>query len=149
MTSATRAAVNDAVKAAMKAQDRPRLDALRLLSAAFKQVEVDERIELDEARALAIIDKQAKQRRESIAAYRQAGRDDLASREEAELQVFLEFMPAALDLAEIDRLITTAIAETGATTARDMGRVLNVLRPLLTGRADMAAVSQRVKESLS
>ncbi len=149
MTSATRAAVNDAVKAAMKAQDRPRLDALRLLSAAFKQVEVDERIELDEARALAIIDKQAKQRRESISAYRQAGRDDLASREEAELQVFLEFMPAALDLAEIDRLITTAIAETGATTARDMGRVLNVLRPLLTGRADMAAVSQRVKESLS
>ncbi len=149
MTSATRTAVNDAVKAAMKAQDKARLDALRLLSAAFKQVEVDERIELDEARALAIIDKQAKQRRESIAAYRQAQRDDLAAREEAELQVFLEFMPAALDDAEIDRLITTAIAETGASTARDMGRVLNVLRPLLTGRADMAAVSQRVKASLS
>ena len=149
MTSATRTAVNDAVKAAMKAQDKARLDALRLLNAAFKQVEVDERIELDEARALAIIDKQAKQRRESIAAYRQAQRDDLAAREEAELQVFLEFMPAALDDAEIDRLITTAIAETGASTARDMGRVLNVLRPLLTGRADMAAVSQRVKASLS
>ncbi len=147
--SATRSAVSAAIKAAMKAQDKVRLDALRLLSAAFKQVEVDERIELDEARALAIIDKQAKQRRESIAAYRQAGREDLAGREEAELQVFLEFMPAAMDDAQIDHLINTAIAETGAATARDMSRVLNVLRPLLAGRADMASVSQRVKQRLS
>ncbi|NNM51290.1 MAG: GatB/YqeY domain-containing protein [Pseudomonadales bacterium] len=146
--STLKASVNDALKLAMKAHDKLKTDTLRMLNAAFKQIEVDERIVLDNARCLAILEKQIKQRRESLAAYEQAGRTDLADREQQELAILSAFLPEPLAEEELSRLIETAIAETGATSARDMGRVMNILRPLLTGRADMSSVSAKVKARL-
>lgn len=136
------------IKAAMKGGDKPRLGALRQIHAAIKQREVDERIELDDAGALVVLDKLAKQYRESIDQYRAAAREDLVSKEEQELAVAQEFLPQPLDGAEIERLVEEAIASTGAGGMKDMGRVMGILKPQVQGRADMGAVSARVKARL-
>ena len=140
--------VDTEVKSAMKARDKERLAALRLIMAEFKRVEVDERIELDDERCLAILDKMTKQRKDSLSQYQDAGRDDLASRESLELSIIAEFLPAQLDDAEIAALVQTAIADSGAAGMQDMGKVMGALKPQLQGRADMGQVSALVKEQL-
>lgn len=137
------------IKAAMKAGDKSRLATLRSIHAAIKQREVDERVELDDAAVLAVLDKRAKQHRESLEAYRNAGRSDLAEQEEAELAILGEYLPAPLSDAELDDLVAAAIAETGAASIKDMGRVMAVLKPKVQGRADMSAVSARAKARLN
>ena len=132
----------------MRARDRDRLGTLRLITAAIKQREVDERITLDDAQVLAVIDKMVKQRRDSITQFDAAGRTDLADKERAELAILQEFLPAALGEAELEQLIDEAIAASGAQSARDMGAVMALLRPKVQGRADMADVSRRVKARL-
>jgi uncharacterized protein YqeY len=141
--------ISDDMKAAMRARDAERLKAIRLLLAAIKQREVDERIELADADVLAIIDKMLKQRRESIAQFEKAGRQDLVSAEQAEMAVLQAYMPQALSAAEIEKLVTETIASVNAAGPKDMGAVMAALRPRLAGRADMAAVSQLVKRRLS
>lgn len=141
--------VLDAVKAAMKAGDKPRLATLRMVSAGIKQFEVDERREVADADVLAILSRMVKQRRESVEQYRNAGRDDLADREEAEIALIGEFLPQPLTDDEIDALIDEAVAESGAASIKDMGRVMGVLKPKVQGRADMGAVSARVKARLA
>ncbi|MGB4344445.1 MAG: GatB/YqeY domain-containing protein [Moraxellaceae bacterium] len=146
--SELKTALTNAMKDAMRAQDKDRLGVIRMATAAIKQIEVDERIELDDARVLATLEKMVKQRRESVAAFEQGGRPELAAKEAAEIVVLQSFLPAQLSDAEIDTLIAEALATTGATTARDMGKVMNELRPKLAGRADTGAVSQKVKARL-
>lgn len=141
--------INDDMKAAMRAKEADRLKAIRLLLAAIKQREVDERIELTDADVLAIIDKMLKQRRESIAQFEQAGRDDLVLAEKAEVTVLQAYMPQPLSTPEVEAMVGEAISATGAKGARDMGAVMAQLRPRLAGRADMAQVSQLVKARLS
>ena len=140
--------VKDAVKDAMRSKAKERLAALRLITAEFKRVEVDERVEVDDARALAILDKMTKQRRDSIAQYLNAGREELAAVEQAEIDVISEFLPAALSEDELNQLIADAIAQSGAASMQDMGNVMGVLRPQVQGRADMALVSRLVKAQL-
>jgi len=144
-----RARVTDDMKAAMRAKDAPRLSAIRLLLAAIKQKEIDERIELDDAQALAIVEKLLKQRRESIAQFTQAGRDALAAAERFEAGVLEAYLPAQLSESEVGDAIDAVIAETGAAGAKDMGRVMAALKARLSGRADMGAVSARVKARLA
>ena len=146
--SELRQRIQDQVKEAMKARDQKRLGVLRMVTAALKQVEVDERRELDDAAVLAILDKLVKQRQDSLTQYREAGRDDLADQEQAELDILAEFLPEPLGDDEIDALIGEAIAETGAESMKDMGRVMGILKPKMQGRADMGAVSARVKQRL-
>lgn len=141
--------INEAVKTAMRAGDKGRLGTLRLITAALKQREVDERKELTDDDVLATLARMVKQRRESIAQFQQAGRSDLADRELAEIAIISDFLPQPLTDAEIDHLIEQAIAETGAAGIRDMGKVMAVLRPQIQGRADPAAISSRVKLRLS
>jgi len=141
--------IQDEMKAAMRAQDKARLAAIRLLLAAIKQKEVDERIELSDADVLAVIDKMIKQRRESIAQYQNAGRSDLVDKETQEMAVLQSYLPAALSDAELDALISTVIAESGASSIKDMGNVMNVLRPKIQGRCDIAEASKRVKAKLA
>jgi len=141
--------LTEAMKAAMRAQEKDRLSAIRMILADIKRIEVDERVEVDDARALIVLDKVAKQRRDSISQFRNAGRDDLADKEAQELRVVEEFLPQPLDDAEIAGLIDRAIAETGATGAADMGKVMALIKPAAQGRADMAAVSKLVKARLS
>jgi len=141
--------LSDAMKDAMRAQDKERLGVIRMALAAFKQIEVDERISLDDARALAVIEKLVKQRRESAAAFEAGARADLAAREHAEIAVLQGFLPEPLSEAELAALISAAIAEAGASTARDMGKVMNLLRPMVAGRADVGALSQLVKSRLA
>jgi len=140
--------INEAVKDAMRAREKVRLGALRLIMAEFKRVEVDERIDVDDARVLVILDKMLKQRAESERQYRDAHRSDLADVEAFEIELIREFMPAPLDEAEIDSLIDAALSESGAEDMRAMGKVMAILKPKLQGRADMAAVSARVKARL-
>lgn len=140
--------LTDAMKAAMRAQDKARLSAIRMILADIKRIEIDERIEVDDARALAVLNRIAKQRRDSIEQFRNAGRDDLAEKESFELGVVEEFLPQPLDAAEIARLIDDAIATSGAQSAADMGKVMALLKPAIQGRADMAAVSKQVKTRL-
>lgn len=140
--------ISDDMKAAMRAKDAERLKAIRLLLAAIKQREVDSRSEAADSDVVAIIDKMLKQRRESIAQFEKAGRQDLAAAEQAEIDVLQGYMPQPLTAAEIDSLIGEAIAAAGATSPKDMGAVMAHLRPRLAGRADMAAVSQQVKVRL-
>jgi len=137
------------MKDAMRARQKERLRTIRLMLAEFKRIEVDERIELDDARALAILDKMLKQRRDSISQYTAAGRDDLAAVEAAEIDVIEEFLPAALTDVEINQLLSAAVTETGAASVRDMGSVMALLKPQLQGRADVGSVSQLVKQRLS
>lgn len=140
--------VKAAVKDAMRAKDKPRLSALRLITAEFKKVEVDERIDIDDARALVILDKMTKQRRDSITAYRDAGRDELADVEQFEIDVLSEFLPEALSEEELAKLVADAIAQSGAAGMQDMGKVMGILKPQVQGRADMAQISQLVKSQL-
>ena len=146
--SDTRQRVLDDIKTAMKAGDKPRLATLRLVSAAIKQREVDERTTLDEPATVAVLDKLMKQRRESIAQYEKAGRDDLVAQERAEAEIIEDYLPAGLEQAEIDAIVERAVADTGATSVRDMGKVMNAVKPELQGRADMAAVSRQIRERL-
>ncbi|TAN48735.1 MAG: GatB/YqeY domain-containing protein [Methylococcaceae bacterium] len=137
------------MKLAMKAGDKDRLGVIRLIMAAIKQREVDERIVLDDEQVLLVLDKMAKQRRESIHQYRAAQRDDLATIEEAELVVILSYLPEALPDEEIAAMIDAAIADTGAAGPAGIGKVMAVLKPKMQGRADMSAVSAKVKQQLS
>ncbi len=139
----------DDVKTAMRARDQRRLTALRLITAAIKQVEVDKRIEADDQIVLTILDKMVKQRRDSLGQYAAAGRDDLAAQEKFELELISVYLPEALSDDEITTLISQAIADTGASSIRDMGTVMNTLRSQVQGRADMKAVSSAVKDRLS
>lgn len=140
--------IQEEVKNAMRARDKDRLAVLRLVSAAIKQREVDERIELDDEQVLLVLDKMVKQRRESLEQYEKAAREDLAAQEKMELEVIQSFMPEPLSETELETLIKAAIAESGASSMRDMGSVMNVLRPHVQGRADMKQVSQAVKTQL-
>lgn len=140
--------IKDDTRTVMRAQDKPRLAVLRLIGAAIKQREIDERITLDDTQTLAVLDRMAKQRRESIEQYEKAGRDDLVAQERYELGVIREYLPQPLGEAEIEQRIDAAIAATGASSLKDMGQVMGVLRPELQGRADMAAVSARVRARL-
>jgi uncharacterized protein YqeY len=132
----------------MKSHDKPRLLVIRLMLAAIKQIEVDERIELDDDRIIAVLDQMTKQRRESIEQFSKAGRDDLVTIEEFELQIIREYLPEALSEAEINELIAQSIEATGAASIKDMGKVMGMLKPQLQGRADMSVVSKRIKSRL-
>jgi uncharacterized protein YqeY len=138
----------DAMKAAMKGGDKPRLGVIRLMLAAIKQREVDERVELDDGQVLAVLDKMVKQRRDSIQQYSDAGRDELAAQEAAEIEVIQAFLPAELSEAEINAIIDAAITETGAESMRDMGKVMGLVKPQVQGRADVGRVSGLVKQKL-
>ena len=137
------------MKVAMRAKDSARLGTIRLLLAAMKQKEVDERIELDDAQVLAILEKMIKQRRESIAQFEKASRQDLVDKEKAEIAVLSAYLPQRMSDAEIQKAIDSVISETGASGAKDMGKVMAALKPRLAGRADMGAVSGLVKTRLS
>ena len=141
--------INEDMKSALRARETARLAAVRLLLAAIKQKEVDERIELDDAGVQIVIDKMLKQRRDSITQYAAAGRDDLVAAEKFEAEVLMAYMPAALSEAEIDASVAAAIASTGAAVPGDMGKVMAVLKPELAGRADMSEVSKRVRARLA
>jgi uncharacterized protein YqeY len=140
--------IQDDVKSAMRARDQKRLTALRLITAAIKQIEIDKRIEMDDQAVLAVLDKMVKQRRESLGLFESAGRDDLAAQEKFELELIAVYMPEALGNDEVAALIKQAIADTGASSIRDMGAVMNALRGEVQGRADMKAVSSTVKALL-
>ena len=137
------------MKEAMRGGDKRRLGVIRLVMAAIKQREVDERIVLDDAGFTAVLDKMAKQRRESVAQYSKAGRDDLVDQENFELEVLKSYLPEQLGEAEIDAMIEATIQTTGAASVKDMGKVMGQLKPKLQGRADMGAVSARIKARLS
>jgi uncharacterized protein YqeY len=137
------------IKTAMKSGDKPRLAVLRLISSAVKQREVDERVDTDDSAMIQILDKMAKQRRESIEQFESAERQDLADAEKAELAIIQDYLPAQLSDSEIDTLINDAISATGAESIRDMGKVMGTLKPQLQGRADMSAVSARIKDRLN
>lgn len=147
--SELKARIQEDMKSAMRAKEQARLGTIRLVLAALKQVEVDERIELDDARVLAILDKMVKQRRDSIKQYQDADRQELADKEQAEIEIIQEYLPQALSEAEIDSLLDDAIAKTGAESMKDMGKVMGILKPQIQGRADVGAVSGKVKSRLS
>ena len=141
--------ITEDMKAAMRAKDADKLLAIRMLTAAIKQKEVDERIELTDAQLIAIVEKLIKQRKDSVAAYEAAQRQDLADKEQAEIAVLSVYLPAQLSENEIQAVIATAIAQTGASGPQDMGKLMAVLKPQLAGKADMAKVSIFVKKALS
>jgi uncharacterized protein len=149
MPSSLKARINDDMKTALRAGDRPRLGTIRLMLAAINQREIDTRTELNDAEVVAILDKMVKQRRESIAQYQSARRGDLVAAEQFELDLIRSYMPAALSDEEVARLIDASLTESDASSLRDMGKVMRLLKPQLQGRADMAAVSARVKTRLS
>lgn len=136
------------MKTAMRAGDKPRLAVIRMLQAAIRQREIDERIDVDDAGALAIIEKQVKQRRDAAAQYRDGGREELAEQEDFEAGVLAEYLPQPLDQESLDALIDEAIAETGAAAMGDMGKVMAWLKPKVAGRADMGALSGAVRAKL-
>lgn len=140
--------IGEEVKASMRARDRNRLGALRLVQSEIKQFEVDERREVDDAAVLTILNRMLKQRRDSIEQYRRGEREDLAAREEAEVAVIREFLPEPLDPEAVTVLIEQALAETGASGPKDMGRVMTILKPVLLGRADMGEVSRQLRARL-
>lgn len=140
--------LTDDMKTAMRAGDKPRLSTIRLVNAAIKQREVDERITLDDTQVLAVLEKMLKQRRDSVKQYSDAGRTDLADAERAEMAVIETYLPAQLDDAELDELLDAVIAETGAESMRDMGKVMGVLKQRAAGRADMGKLSGKVKARL-
>ena len=141
--------IKDAVKDAMRARDKARLAALRLITAEFKRIEVDERIEIDDARALSVLDKMVKQRLDSEAQYRAAGRDELAEVEAFEITVIREYLPEPLTDEALDALVAQAIAASGASSMAQMGAVMGQLKPQVAGRADMGVLSAKVKAQLS
>jgi uncharacterized protein len=141
--------ITEDMKAAMKAADKERLGTIRLALAAIKQREVDERITLDDTQVLAVLDKMIKQRREAITQFQTGGRADLVAKETAEIGVLQAYLPAQLSEADIDALIAQSIAATGATSVKDMGKVMALVKPKAQGRADLGAVSARIKQKLS
>jgi len=146
--SALKQRITEDMKSAMRAADKRRLGTIRLLMAAIKQREVDDRIALDDAQVIAAIEKMIKQRRDSISQYQAAGRQELADQEIYEIEVLQTYMPAALSEAEVDVLIEAAITNTGAVSAKDMGKVIAALKAQAQGRADMGKVSTKVKTKL-
>ncbi|WP_144373732.1 GatB/YqeY domain-containing protein [Vogesella urethralis] len=144
-----KARISEDMKSAMKARETERLAAIRLLMAAIKQKEVDERVELDDAGITAVVDKMLKQRRDSITQYEAANRQDLADKEKAEMAVLTAYLPQQLTAEEIDVMIDGAIAASGAAGMQDMGKVMALLKPHMAGRADMGAVSARIKAKLA
>ncbi len=141
--------INEDVKSAMRNKDKERLGTLRLITAAIKQKEVDERIEVDDAAVLAVLDKMVKQRKDSIEQYTKAERPELADKEQAEIVIIQEYLPAQLSDAEIEQMIDEAMSATGASSMQDMGKVMGQLKPKLQGRADMGAVSGKIKAKLT
>ena len=141
--------ISDDMKTAMKAGEKPRLAAIRLLMAAMKQKEVDERIELDDAGIVAVIEKMLKQRKDSITQYEAAKRQDLADAEKFEVEVLTAYMPAGLSADEVSAIVAAAVAESGAKGPADMGKVIALVKPKVAGRADMGEVSKLVKAKLS
>lgn len=140
--------ITSAMKTAMKSGDKQRLATIRLMLAAAKQIEIDERRDLSDADLLAVLDKMVKQRRDSVSQFKEAGRDDLVAQEESEMEVIQDFLPQPLSEAEIETLITAAIADADAKTMQDMGKVMGLLKPQLQGRADMGKVSGQIKAQL-
>ena len=149
MTSPLKARLQEDVKQAMKARERERLAATRMIMAAIKQREVDERVELDDEQIIEVLTRMIKQRRDSLGQYEAAGRQDLADKEAYEIALISEYLPPALDDATLDGLIDEAVAQTGAASPRDIGKVMGALGPRVKGRADMGEVSRRVKARLS
>ncbi len=147
--SALKARLTEDMKAALKGGDKQRLATIRLVLAAIKQREVDERIALDDAQVLHVLEKMLKQRRDSVAQYEAAKREDLAEQERYEIGVIESYLPAPLTDAELDALVGTCIADAGASSPRDMGKVMALLKERAAGRADMGALSQRVKSRLA
>lgn len=141
--------IKDDMKAAMRAKEKERLSTIRMILSEIKRIEVDERIELDETRCLALLDKMCKQRRDSVKQYQDADRQELADIELAEIEVIQAYLPQQLTPEEIDALIVAAIAETGAESMKDMGKVMGMLKPKLQGRADVGAVSGLIKAKLN
>ncbi len=141
--------IQEDMKAAMRAAAKDRLATIRLILAAIKQREVDERIQLDDAQVLSVLEKMVKQRRESIAQFQAGGRADLVAKENAELSVLAAYLPEPLSEQELDRLINETVAATGAASIKDMGKVMNALKPQVQGRADMGALGARIKARLS
>ncbi len=141
--------IKDAMKAAMRAKDKPRLSAIRLIMAEIKRIEVDERIEVDDTRLIAVLDKMLKQRRDSEKQYTDAGRAELAQIEADEIVVIQTFLPKALSTEELDALVQEAVNESGASSMKDMGKVMAILKPKVQGRADMGAISGKVKKFLT
>ena len=141
--------LKDAQKQAMRDKNKPRLTCIRTMMSEFKRIEVDERIELDQARGLAVLDKMLKQRRDSISQYEAAKRQDLADIEHSEISVIQEFLPTPLTDDEVSQLISQAIADAGASSMQDMGKVMGILKPQLQGRADIGKVSGQIKAQLA
>lgn len=149
MSQTLKSDLTDAMKAAMRAKEKERLVVIRGVLAAIKQREIDEQIELDDTQVLAVLDKLVKQRKDSAQQFRDADRIDLAEKEEMEMKVLQEFLPAALSAEEIARLIDDAVSSTGAQSMKDMGKVMGLLKPQVQGRADMSQVSALIKQKLS
>lgn len=147
--SALKTRITDDVKTAMRSKDKERLATLRLLTAAIKQIEVDQRIELNDEQIITVLEKMLKQRKDSIEQFEKAGRNELADIEIKEVAILKEFMPKQLSDADIDSLISEAMAATGASEMKDMGKVMGILKPKLAGKADMGAVSGKIKAKLS
>jgi len=141
--------VKDDMKAAMKAKDKARLNVIRMILAGIKQIEVDERIELDDARIIVVLDKMLKQRRESIKQFNEAGRTDLTEIEEAEVLVIQEYLPQALTEIEIQDIVEKAVTDSGAESIKDMGKVMGIVKPQMLGKADMSVVSTVIKNRLA
>lgn len=149
MPTTLKSQIQDAMKDAMRAKEKQRLGVIRLIMAAIKQREVDERIELNDEQVLSVMDKMLKQRKESIAQYQAAGRQELADVESAEISVIQTFMPEPLSETEITTMVQEAMQQTGASAMKDMGKVMGILKPKLQGRADMSEVSKLIKSQLS
>jgi len=149
MTSTIKAKISEDMKAAMRSQEKERLGTIRLILSAFKQREVDERITLTDEQCLAILEKMIKQRRESIGQYEAGNRPELAAKEKEEILLIMGYLPEQLNPDELESLIQSTIQEAGATSARDMGKVMGLLKPKIQGRADMTLVSNKVKDNLS
>lgn len=149
MSDSIKDRIREDLKASMKAKDKARLNVIRMMMAAVKQREVDERISLDDMQVITVLDKMLKQRRESMTQYTQAGRDELADVEAKEIRVIQEFLPQPLTEQEINNLVIEAIAKTGASSIKDMGKVMGIIKPEMQGRADMATVSVTIKGLLS
>jgi uncharacterized protein YqeY len=140
--------ITEDMKAAMRAKDSERLGTIRMLTAAIKQREVDERIQLDDTQVLAVLEKMIKQRKESVAQFTSGGRDDLVAKENKEIELLQTYMPAQLSEAELDALIADALAKSGATSIKDMGKAMGLLKQSAQGRADMGVVSAKLKQKL-
>jgi uncharacterized protein YqeY len=143
-----KARITEDMKAAMRAGEKDRLSCIRMLQAGIKQREVDERVVLDDAQVLAVIDKMIKQRKESVAQFQAGNRADLVARESAEIELLSGYLPAQLGAAELDAMIKDAIAASGAASMKDMGKVMGILKPKVQGRTDMGALSARIKSAL-